>query len=512
MSSHEVAGTARVANAIHTQIRGGSIMLAGRIFALGVNFATQVLMVRYLATADYGALAYALSVGTFLQIFATLQLGEATMRFVSIYHAQHNYGRVFGIMLLAAGTMVLAGVAVSTVVTALPASVTRWLTTDQQPIFLLSILILGLPFGALDTLFLSLFAACMGPRAIFFRRYVLGPGLKLSMIILLIVWQRDVVFLAYGYLVVIVLNVLIYLWMFLRFLRTQGWLHHLRTTRLEFPVRELFGFALPLFGSQVLALGLSSLDVFFLGYFHNSAEVAFFRVVVTAAQLNLTVLRSLELLYVPAAARLFATQDYAGLRQLYIQTAGWMAVVTFPIFAVTFALAHPFTLWMYGERYAPASVNLALLACGYYCSVVLGFNSQTLKVLGKIRYVITIDIATGVVTVIVNLLLIARYGALGAAIGGSVSLMLYNLLSQAGLHWALGVHIFDRPYVALHATIACGVIGLGGILLVRPPGAMALVLVVFLSGGVFGLARKRLLVAATFPELLKVPLLGRLLR
>jgi hypothetical protein len=43
-------------------IRGSSLLLFGRLLALAINLAIQVVIVRYLSKSDYGAFAYALSV------------------------------------------------------------------------------------------------------------------------------------------------------------------------------------------------------------------------------------------------------------------------------------------------------------------------------------------------------------------------------------------------------------------------------------------------------------------
>src|SRR5260370_9581179 len=69
-----------------TQIRGSSLFLGGRLLSLGINFCAQVLMVRFLSTAHYGALAYGLSVVAFLQLFAPLGLPEAISQFVPVYY------------------------------------------------------------------------------------------------------------------------------------------------------------------------------------------------------------------------------------------------------------------------------------------------------------------------------------------------------------------------------------------------------------------------------------------
>lgn len=123
------------------QIRGSSLLLIGRFLAIGLNFATQVLMVRYLSTTDYGALAYGLALTASLQIFMTFGLRETVTRSVAIYHEKQEYAKVLGSLLLAIGTILVIGFGTVFGFLFLPYSITSQLIKDQQPIYLLSALI-----------------------------------------------------------------------------------------------------------------------------------------------------------------------------------------------------------------------------------------------------------------------------------------------------------------------------------------------------------------------------------
>ena len=74
---------------------------------MAINFAAQVLMVRYLSTANYGALGYSLSVVTMLQTICMLQLQEVVVRFVPIYHEREDYPRLLGTLVLTVCTVLL---------------------------------------------------------------------------------------------------------------------------------------------------------------------------------------------------------------------------------------------------------------------------------------------------------------------------------------------------------------------------------------------------------------------
>ena len=489
----------------HTQIRGSSLFLGGRLLSLGINFCAQVLMVRYLSVAHYGALAYGLSVVAFLQLFVTLGLQEAISRYVPIYYEKVEYGKLFGAIFLAAGVIFGTGILVVATVVGDPGFLSHLLTHDPLALKLLPILIFLVPVEAADAMLDGLFASFAGTRAIFFRKYVLGPGLKLGVVVLLMWRNATVLFLAYGYVFASISGVLMYGWMYLLLLKDRQLLGHIKPRIIKIPAREILSFIVPGLSSTLATVAISTVSIFFLGYLRTMSDVAYFRAVLPLAQLNSVVMASFTLLYTPSAARLLANADYPAVNKLYWLTAAWMSVLSFPIFAMTFSLARPLTVFLYGARYEQAAPILALLSFGSYFNVVLGFNLQTLKVIDKLHYVTVISVVTVLLHVALNLVLIPRFGAMGAAMATAGSLIIYNLLMQLGLLRA-SCNAFEREYLSIYLTIALSAAGLFFLQFFTSVSIyMALPLAGCVSLLVFTAAKKKLRLTQVFPELLSLP-------
>jgi len=493
-------------DAVRKQIRGSSLFLFGRVLSLGINFFTQVLMIRYLSTRDYGELAYGLAVVSLFRLFASLGLQDAIPRFVPIYRENHEYGKMFGTILLAVGAVLLTGIFTVGVVWRAPLFLMPFITHEGLPsLAVFSILIVLVPVETADALLDNLFASFAGTRNIFFRRYMLGPGLKFGVVVLLLSMKSTIVFLAYGYLVAGATGVLVYACLLIKLLRAQGILQWFRFKEVAIPVRETLAFVLPGLVSA-LAMCIAPVNVFLLGRLRTMPEVAFYRAAVPIADLNNIAFTSFTLLYTPLAARLFARADYRGINDLYWKTAAWMSVLSFPIFAVTFSLAKPLTIFLYGARYAPSGPVLALLSLGVYFNVILGFNLQTLKVFERLRWVIAASVVAALANLVVSAVLIKLYGTIGAGVGSAVTLIGYNLLLQAGLSPTADFHVFDRRYLAVYLAIAlsaCTLFFVGS--LTSLSFHVLLPIAVCVSLFVFAVAKKKLSVAETFPELLRLP-------
>jgi O-antigen/teichoic acid export membrane protein len=488
------------------QIRGSTLLTFGRGISLIVNFVAQVLIVRHLSQEGFGAFAYAVSLVAVGESLVTLGLDRAITRFVPIYEERGQYDRLFGTIVLAAAVVVCLGAALILTVIGLQ----DWLATsvvgDPKLVSVLVILIALAPIQAYDGLLIGMFAVFGNAWAVFVRKHVLGPGLRLAVVGLLIALNSDVEFLAAGYVLAGLLAVVLYTVLLWRILVRRGLIERLRSGGMTIPAREVLGFALPLLSSDLVFVVLAASDVVLLEHFHDASEVASFRVVHSAAVLNQLVFTSFALLYTPVAARLFARGDRTGINQLYWRTATWMAVFSFPVFALTFSLAGPVTVTLYGEVYRDSALYLAILSLGYYFNVALGFNGLTLKVMGKIRYIVILNIATAVANVVLNLLLIPLYGALGAAIGTASTLILHNILKQAGLRLSTGISIFEwrvlRVYVVLTAAIAVLIL-LSLVVELDAVGQLAAAGAA--TAGVLYLNRDALRIADTFPAVRRLP-------
>jgi len=495
-------------HAAKKHLRGSTLLLVGRLISMAANFAIQVLIVRYLSKNDYGAFAYGLSIVSLGTQIILLGLDKTITRFVPIYQEEQNYNKVFGTLVLMAGTIASLGLSLILLLYGLKDWVGQTLVKDPLVLNLLVVIIALVPVRAFDQLFLGLFTVFSNPRAIFFRKYLMAPGLQLAVVILLVVGHSNVFFLASGYVIAGVLGIIFYVILLLQTFRQQGLFRHFVLRTIQMPVREIFGFSLPLLMSSSVHVLRGVLVVMMLEHFHPTSEVANFRAVMPVGELNMLVYQSFTVLFMPSAARMFARKEWSGINDLYWQTAVWIAVISFPILMLTFSLAQPLTILLFGERYANSAIILALLSLGYYFNAGLGFNNYTLRVFGKVRYIFVVDLVVTVVTILVYWMVIPRYGAMGAAIATSGTLIAQNLFYQLGLKLQTNVSFFQWRYVRVYLTIILGATGMFLFqTLLTPPIYIDIAIAALISLLILRINHKALNVRETFPEILRFPLI-----
>ena len=433
------------------------MLLGGRFVALAINLAVQVLIVRYLSRQGYGAFAYALAMADLGATITILGFDKAIRRFVTIYSENGDYPRVFGTAVLAVSVMTTLSALLIGSLFAVQSSLGGWMNAGPESVALLLILMLLAPLQALDAVIGSFHAVFSRPRAIVFRKHFLGPGLKLASVLSVMTLAGDAQWLASAYVASSLIGIVIYGSLLIRVLGRDGHFARWESKRIVLPYREVLGYSLPMLSSDLVFLIHNSAIVFFLEYFHSTSDVAAFQAVKPFSRLNTVVLQSFLVLYLPAIARFIARDDDAGLAQFYRETAWWVAILAFPLFAVTMTFSDSIASWVLGGNYADTGGLLALMAAGYFCHAVLGVNAHTLKALREIKRVLIVDGLTAALAFICCYFVIARVGAVGAVLTFNVVLVFHGLANMTALRLSRGIEPFSAALAIPYTMLGCGV-------------------------------------------------------
>jgi O-antigen/teichoic acid export membrane protein len=494
------------------QVRGSALLVLGRVIALAIGMVTQVIIVRTLTKPEFGAFAYALAIATGTRILLSLGQGRLLSRFMATYEEQRDYARMFGAMFLAVGTIAVTSVLTIGALFLFSDELIGSAVEGDDARRLVLILVLLSPLEALDQVFVSLFAVFSKPRAIFFRKHLLGPGLRLLVVLCLVLVGADVEFLAIGYVLAAVVGIGLYCGLLVQVLRERGLLRELHPRQVVMPFRSVFEFSIPLITGELALLSMTVGGVMVLGWFHSTVEVADFRAVFSAARLNTAITSSFTTLFLPAIARLHERGDTVGVRRTYWHTAAFVAVFSFPVFALTGPMAPLTTGVLFGERYADSAGVLAWLAVGYYTSVVLGFNAYALQVYGRLKFLVVVNVSTALLNIGLCLLLAPPFAAVGVAAANCCALVAQNVVSQWRLRRDLDSRFIDADCRRAYLTIVLCAAGLWVFQVVADPGlVVGAGAVVVGSAIVLVSSRRAIQLVGTFPELARLPVVGRLL-
>jgi O-antigen/teichoic acid export membrane protein len=331
---------------------------------------------------------------------------------------------------------------------------------------------------------------------------VIAPCFRLALTLALVTLAAPVTLLAYGHVVSGLLGVTFYLWSVARVMRREGLLRKAHIRGVPVPVRAVFAYTLPVAAADVLAVSMAAAGPLLIGYFAGLEQVALFKVVVPLVMLVDLVSQAFGVLYEPTASRLYARGERAEMDRFYWRCTTWVAVLSFPVFAISFTTAEPLTVLLYGDRYRDAAPVLSLVALGVFFSSTLAFCGPLLRLAGRIRWLLASTLVAALTNLGLGIWLIPRWGALGAAVAFCAAQLVCGVLRQLGLPLTGGVKAMGREFLAPFLAIALATLPLVALRILMPgdlpvlAGAAALA-----SIGVFAAGRTRLTITKAFPEL-----------
>ncbi len=212
-------------------------------------------------------------------------------------------------------------------------------------------------------------------------------------------------------------------------------------------------FSAPRAGTGLLSLALQRLDVIIVAALRGAADAALYTAATRFLVVGQTAANALSMAVQHRFSALLSTDRKAEANRLYQMTTTWLVLVTWP-FYLTWAVFAPRLMAVFGKGYASAStvgvvLGLTMLvatACGMV-SMVLEMAGNTGVTLLQTGFALALDVG-------LDLLLVPRYGPLGAAIGWSAAILANNLLPLLTLYRRYRLFPIGRP-----GLIAIGVSG-----------------------------------------------------
>ncbi|WP_246607312.1 lipopolysaccharide biosynthesis protein [Paractinoplanes toevensis] len=236
--------------------------------------------------------------------------------------------------------------------------------------------------------------------------------------------------------------------------------------------RDFWKFTGPRALASVAQLALQRVDVLLVAALGGLAPAAVYavagRFVVLVQFANQGISQSVQ----PRLAEALAVGDRRAANHLYQTATGWLVLVTWPICLLVAHLAG-YYLRFFGDGYEAGRNVVVVLAGAMLVATGCGMVDMVLAMAGRTSWNLANVLIALTVTIGLDLLLIPRFGALGAAAGLACAMVANNLLPLIQVGRAVGVHPFGRgTRAAALLSLACfGVLpfaGLAGLLLSVP--------------------------------------------
>lgn len=416
-------------------VRGAAGILLLRVSLACITLVSNIVLVRWLGTTEYGAYAYSLAWLVVLSVPALLGLDQFLIRSVAAHQARSEWGALRALVRRANWA-----VGVTAISLALVAGGVAWIVTGPSETPLLATFLVALILLPLITLTRVRQAVLLGLHHVILSQLpetILQPLVLLALLVCAGL-MGGAPLSAPG---VMALNVLATVFALL--VGVMLLLRRLPCASAETPPTRgdwsWLRSSLPLMCFTAISVLTAQIDLLILGAQKDPQAVGIYSVVVRTGELVAFVLQAINPAVAPHLASLYAVGDFPGLQRLVTMAARITLVAAMPIgLGLIFGGAWVLQ-FLYGPDLVQGHTALAILSIGQLVNVGMGSVGLVLTMTGHERDALFCIGISGVLNLVLSVLLIPSWGVQGAAVAGSASLILWNILMAFAAYRRLGI-------------------------------------------------------------------------
>jgi O-antigen/teichoic acid export membrane protein len=216
--------------------------------------------------------------------------------------------------------------------------------------------------------------------------------------------------------------------------------------------RSFWAFALPRAASVAIDASSMWVGVLVTGALSTRAEAGVFAAVGRYVLAGLLIMQGLRVAIAPQLSRLLGDGRRSDAAGVYRRATLWIVVLSWPAYLLLGIFAPAF-LALFGPEFAAGAAPMAVLAIAMLVNVGVGLVQTVLLMSGNSRGHLFATAAGLALNLAACVVLIPRYGALGAAIAWSFGIVCENVLAAMLARRALGEGLFSRTLLLAAAGV-----------------------------------------------------------
>ena len=416
-------------------IRGAAGTLGLRTAATGLNFITGILLARLLGASGFGIYTYAFTWTQLLSLGATLGLDNLIVREVAIYQSKSTWNLMRGLLRWANQIVLVVSVGLALGAIGVAWGLNIQANSEQFSTFCVAMLLI--PIESLRNLRL---AAMRGLHKILIG---LLPEWILAPLLLLVLSGFTYLLLGEGLTAVWIAVIRVFaaaitLVIGMRLLN-KIMPNVAKEVAPQYQVRTWLHSALPFMFMGSMYLIKSQTDLLMLGAIKGAEAVGIYFAVARGAQLIDFVTNAANTVLGPNIASLYAEGKPEQIEKILIKSSRAVCLISLPIIVGLVGFGHWYLL-LFGSEFTQGQNSLIILCVGQLVNVGTGSVGLLLSMTGHERYTLISRGGSTILNVVLNALLIPRWGIEGAAIATASSTILLNVENTIWVRKKLGIH------------------------------------------------------------------------
>ncbi|MBV9208807.1 MAG: polysaccharide biosynthesis C-terminal domain-containing protein, partial [Actinobacteria bacterium] len=188
---------------------------------------------------------------------------------------------------------------------------------------------------------------------------------------------------------------------------------------------------------------IQRLDIVLVAIMRGPVEAAIYTAATRFLVTGQFAIQAIGMASQPRFTEMFARADFRGANRVYQATTAWLVLLTWPVYLLAIFFG-PQILAVFGHSYRAGAIVMVILGVAMLLLTGCGLVDMVLVTTGRSSWSLANGLLAVTVNVVLDVLLIPRYGIAGAAVGWSVAIVVTNLLPLAQVAATVRLQPFGR--------------------------------------------------------------------
>ncbi len=435
---------------------------SGAILGKGSEYISRIMVSRWLGPEMLGNLTLVFSIFVILTGMCVMELTAGTMHFGRQYTDQDDPEAVRRILVISLATSMFVSFCVSFWLLFFDGSnviADAFNATNLQKYFLW--VAVALPTAAVFHFYFNHLLAMHKRKMVIWIREIFCKGGRILGIVVIIFTVQSLEGLVGVYLLSVSLPGVLGVIYFFRTAGKPRISSQAATLTWRSAVGKMISYSWPLTISGIMLNVSRRFDILSVGFFLSSKELGLYSIAIINSAIFILFNYVLNEVFLPIASTLTGKGKREELASLYKVSVCWCAYIVLPIALILIVRASAFIEIVSGKEFIPAATAMQILTLGYMTVCLEGPLPAMILALELSRFVLIIRSVMIVSAVALNILLVPRYGLLGAATAMTITQVNVRLTRLFLLYHETGIHPFTKRLIFFLGTAgACMIVAL----------------------------------------------------
>lgn len=445
-----------------TVSRHSAVFFAGTVFTAILGYAFKVYLARTLNARALGIFALGMTIVAFLSLFNSLGLPRAALRYVTTYCATGKLDLLRGFVARSLLWLLILNVLLGSVMLLIGPWIALHVYHTPEIQTYLPLFALLMLAAVLSNFFGQVLAAYKNVAGRTVVASFIGTPAKMILATVLITAGFGLGGFIFAEMIGAFLVLALMMRMAWRMTPAEarpvsGTFPKLGFPRLGFPSleKEVISFSATSVGLGLLDVLKSQSDKIAVGYYLDAGRVGIYSIVAAMITMVPLVQRSVNQIFASTIADLHARGQHELLKRTFQTVTKWVVGITFPLAFVMIIYAREF-MHIFGRGFETGWIILIIGTAAGLVDCGVGSSGTLLLMSGRQNLLIKINGVTTVLMIVLNIVLVPRWGIVGAGLAAALTVAVTNVWFLIEVRRELKFYPYSSSFLRL--TVPLGAV------------------------------------------------------